>query len=81
MNIYEIAQLAKVSISTVSRVINGKPGVRPELRRKVQEVIEQNHYRPSFLAKGLAHQKTHTIGIVMPGINSYFTDIIEAINN
>ena len=44
MNIYEIADLAGVSISTVSRVLNNQPNVRPETRDKVQKVLDEKQY-------------------------------------
>ena len=42
MTIYDIAKQAGVSASTVSRVINGKPGIKESTRRKVQKLLEEN---------------------------------------
>lgn len=81
MTIYEIAKLAGVSISTVSRVLNEKSGVREELRKKVEEVIKEQNYKPSIIAQGLTGKTMKMIGVHMPGINSYYTDRIEAINS
>jgi LacI family transcriptional regulator len=80
LNIYEIAKLSGLSTATVSRVINKSDKVSPEAIRKVQAVIDQYGYTPSLVARELSMQKTNAIGIVLPGINSYFSALIEAIN-
>jgi len=80
MNIYDIAKMADVSIATVSRVINNRPGVSDKAREKVMRVIEETDFRPNQIAKSLTNQKTNVIGIVMPGMNNYFSDRIDAIN-
>lgn len=80
MNIYDIAKLSGVSIATVSRVINNKPGVSDKAKHKVLSVIEDTGFRPNQIAKSLTNKKTNVIGIVMPGINNYFSDRIDAIN-
>lgn len=80
MNIYDIAKLSGVSIATVSRVINNKPGVSDKAKNKVLSVIDETNFRPNQIAKSLTNQKTNVIGIVMPGVNNYFSDRIDAIN-
>ena len=80
MNIYDIAKMADVSIATVSRVINNRPGVSEKARNKVTKVIDETNFRPNQIAKSLTNQKTNVIGIVMPGVNNYFSDRIDAIN-
>ena len=52
-NIKDVASVAGVSTQTVSRVINERPDVSPETRKRVKEVIEQVGYRPSALARSL----------------------------
>lgn len=64
--IYEVAQEAGVSITTVSRVLHGKTTVSPETRERVEEVIRRLNYRPSAIARGLTGQKTNTLGIILP---------------
>ncbi|MDR2305296.1 MAG: LacI family transcriptional regulator [Treponema sp.] len=72
--IYQIAEEAQVSISTVSRVLNGSPLVSPRTRAIVQDVIDRNHFSPSALARGLSTSKTHSIGVILPDItNPYFS--------
>lgn len=58
MNIYDIAKLSGVSIATVSRVINRKPGVSDKAKqKKVLKVIEETDFRPNQIAKSLTNQK------------------------
>lgn len=64
MNIYDIAEKCGVSIATVSRVLNNNPKVRPQTREKVLAVIEQEHYSPSALARGLGSGGMQQIGIL-----------------
>lgn len=72
--------MAGVSIATVSRVLNNKPGVNDELRQKVQSVIAETGYRPNRLARELSNKKTNVIGIVVPCIDSFFAPRVDAIN-
>lgn len=66
LTIEDIARLAGVSRSTVSRVINGQPSVRPAVRDRVQEVIVANSYTPQAAARQLVTQRTRTIGFILP---------------
>ena len=63
MNIREIAQLAGVSVATVSRVINHSPKVSEESREKVLSVMEEYHYTPNVFAQGLNTNSIKTVGI------------------
>lgn len=66
--IKEVASVAGVSTQTVSRVINERPDVSPETRRRVQEVIKTLSYQPSALARSLISQRSHTLGVVTSGL-------------
>jgi|GEM_PF-5697597 len=57
MSIYDIARLAGVSITTVSRVLN-KRRVREEVKQRILEIIAQNNYYPDPFAQCLARRKT-----------------------
>ena len=82
MTIKEIAKLAGVSKSTVSRVINDSEHVSDQAREKVKEVIKETGYVPNSLAKNLKRNKTDTIGVVLPKINtSTFSSAVEGISN
>ena len=71
----EVAQLAGVSRSTVSRVINDHPSVRAETRRRVWEAIRESGYRPHAVARSLVTKRTHIIGVVIPElVTDLFTD-------
>jgi LacI family transcriptional regulator len=66
--IREVASAAGVSTQTVSRVINERPDVSAETRRRVQTVIDQLGYRPSALARSLISQRSYTLGVVTAGL-------------
>ncbi len=68
MNIYEIADLAEVSIATVSRVINDSPLVSEKTKRRVRQVMEENNYTPNVFARGLGLNSMKTIGLICPDV-------------
>ena len=70
MTIYDIAKLAGVSASSVSRVVNGKPGVNRALREKIQKLLQEYHYVPDTNARNLVMQSTRTIGILTDDIDT-----------
>ena len=71
----QIAQLAGVSRSTVSRVVNGHPNVRPEVRQHVQQIIRQVGYQPHAAARSLVTKRTHIVGLIIPrAVTNIFTD-------
>lgn len=59
MTIKEIAKLAGVSTATVSRIINNSGKVKEETRIKVQNIIDQNNYRPNQVARTLFKKKSN----------------------
>lgn len=71
LRIKDIAQLAGVSVSTVSRVINNSGYVKKEVRGKVEEIVQQTGFTPSAIAKDLKRQTTSLVGVVIPKINSF----------
>lgn len=71
----EVAQLAGVSRSTVSRVINDRPNVRPETRERVWEAVEESGYRPHAVARSLVTSRTQIIGmVILEAVTRLFTD-------
>ena len=66
MNIYDIAELAGVSIATVSRVINDSPNVAERTKQRVQEIMEEHSYMPSGFSRGLGLNSLRTIGLICP---------------
>jgi LacI family transcriptional regulator len=75
LTLEDIARQVGVSRSTVSRVVNGHPNVREDVRKRILEVIEHTGYHPNAAARTLASQRSQMIGLVLPRtVNSFFTD-------
>ncbi len=66
--IRQVATAAGVSTQTVSRVINERPDVAADTRRRVQSVIDRLGYRPSALARSLIRRRSYTLGVVTAGL-------------
>ena len=64
-NIREIAKIAGVSASTVSRVLNNNPLISPETREHVLKIMREQNYVPNSLARGLSTQKANTIALIV----------------
>lgn len=80
MTIYDIARKAGVSASTVSRVINNKPGIKDSTRRRVQKLLEECEYVPDAAARGLVTQASRFVGILIEDIRvSHHTEAIYVI--
>jgi LacI family transcriptional regulator len=78
--IRDVAELASVSVATVSRVLNGDPNVDGELRERVRAAVAQLGYRPNRLARNLRRQQMDAIGIVVPDIeNPHFAEMVRVI--
>ena len=76
VTIADVAREAGVSLMTVSRVANGKGEISPATRQHVLDVIERLGYRPSGIARGLATQRTGTLGLIVPDMaNPFFSDV------
>lgn len=81
-NIKDIAELAGVSIATVSRALSQSASVRPATRRKIDEAIEKLNYRPNMLASGLRRQRSNNIIVAVPNISNPFTSrFVQGIEN
>lgn len=71
--IQDIAKAAKVSISTVSRVINNFPSVKQEHRKRVLQAIKELNYKPNISARRLAGARNYTLGLVIPYFKGMFS--------
>ncbi len=74
----DVAALAGVSLKTVSRVVNGEPGVSPALAARVTGAAEQLDYRPNLTASNLrrSDRRTGTVGLLVDDVaNPFFADI------
>lgn len=75
----DVAQLAEVSLGTVSKVLNDHPGVAQALRGRVQDACARLGYAHNMVAAGLRRRFTRTIGAVVPDLrNTFFAELIES---
>ena len=75
LKLEDIAKQAGVSRSTVSRVINGQPYVRKDVRERVLRVIQSTGFHPNVAARALVMQRSWMIGLVLPrNVSSFFVD-------
>lgn len=81
-NIKDVAALAGVSASTVSRVLSGKSYVNEQTRQRVLEAVKTMNYSPNALAKGLKLGRSNTIALMVPSIqNLIFPDITRGVED
>ena len=82
MRLDDVARRAKVSIATVSRVVNNVGSVRSDTRARVLKVIQELKYRPNIHARTLAGGKSRTVGMVVSNLaNPFFLDIFRALED
>lgn len=74
--IKDVARLAQVSPSTVSRVLGGKVFVEEDAQRRVLKAIEELHYRPNPLARALREKRTNTFALLVPGIENQIWPLV-----
>ena len=84
--IKDIAKLANVSHTTVSRALNNSPLIKEVTRKKIAEIASQVGYVPNYNAKSLVLQRSHTIGLFFTSIakgtsSSFFSDTIRGVNS
>jgi len=81
-NIDDVAKKAGVSISTVSRVLNGKVKVSEKFKESVLAAASELEYNPSQAARTLALKKSNLIGIIIPDVsNSFYSKMLSAIED
>jgi LacI family transcriptional regulator len=77
-SIYDVARESRVSVFTVSAVVNHKNHVGEKLRKRVEAAIRKLNYRPNLIARSLANHRTHTIGMIVPDIaNPFFPMVVR----
>jgi LacI family transcriptional regulator len=80
-SIEDVAKLANVSISTVSRVINRRALVNQETCKRVEAAIRELRYRPNAFARGLMLRKSGIVGLVLPDLHGeFYSEIIRGAN-
>ncbi len=79
MTIKDIARLAEVSITTVSKIINGKDhDISQATKERVKQIMQEHRYVPNKLAGSLVTKTTKTIGLVIPDItNPFFPELVR----
>ncbi|MCM0647865.1 LacI family transcriptional regulator [Clostridium swellfunianum] len=86
VTIKEVAKLAGVSPSTVSRVISDSPRISDETKRIVRDAMSELGYHPNAIARSLVSKATNTIGIVMPQsterafLNPFFPQALSGVS-
>jgi LacI family transcriptional regulator, galactose operon repressor len=79
VTIVDVAQHAKVSTTTVSKVLRNAYGASPTMRAKVRQAMEELGYRPHAAARGM-RGKTYTVGVMVPDLrNPFFPEILDGL--
>ncbi len=85
VTIKDIAKLAGVSPSTVSRVVSNSPRISRETTDKIKRIMDEHGYHPNEMAKSLVSKTTHTLGIMLPRPaeelfrNDFFGELLRGI--
>jgi LacI family transcriptional regulator len=78
----DIAKQLNISVSTVSRALHDHPAISKNTKKRVINLAKKLNYQPNLLALSLLNKKTHTIGIIVPEITSYFfSSVINGIQD
>jgi len=78
VTIYDIAQKLKISAATVSRGLQDHPAISKKTKKKIFDLADQIGYRTNHFARNLRNQKTNTIGVIVPKLNSSFMSSVIA---
>jgi LacI family transcriptional regulator len=80
--IYDVAREARVSLATVSAVMNESAYVSPALKSRVTSAVRKLGYQPNLVARGLATQRTRTIGMIVPNIaNPFWPEVVRGVED
>jgi LacI family transcriptional regulator len=78
----DVAKIAGVTMMTVSRAINNKPGVGVKVRQQILDIAREIDYQPNQIARGLATNQTNTVGLVVPdNTNPFFAQIARGVED
>ena len=80
VTIQNVAKTAGVSVSTVSRVLNGKDDVARDTQERIRAVINKLGYTSNLAARSMRTRKKNLIGLVVPDFRSYSVEIMKGIN-
>lgn len=80
VTIKDIARIAQVSHTTVSRALNDKSRIRDETKEKILAIAKEMNYRPDFIARSLVSRRTKTLGLVITTIaNPFYNELAQGI--
>jgi len=79
LTIKDIAKIAGVDHSTVSRVINDNPSIGEETKLRVLEIIKRVNYQPNLIARGLIRKKTAAVALITPVLDPHVLPIIKGV--
>ncbi len=80
ITIKDIARMANVSHTTVSRALNNKSRIRNETKEKILSIARDVNYRPNFIARSLVMRRTKTLGLVITTlVNPFYTELAQGI--
>ncbi|WP_462413043.1 LacI family DNA-binding transcriptional regulator [Neobacillus sp. Marseille-QA0830] len=85
VTIKDIAKIANVSHTTVSRALNDSPLIKPGTKKKILEIASQLNYTPNYNAKSLVMKRSYTIGLFLTSItqgtsSSFFVETVKGVN-
>jgi LacI family transcriptional regulator len=78
VTIYDIAKKLKISPATVSRGLQDHPAISKKTKKKIFDLADKIGYRSNHFARNLRNQKTDTIGVIVPRLNSHFMSAVIA---
>ena len=82
ITIKDIAKLAGVSVSTVSRASNNDSEVSEKTKKKIEKIVSETNYHPSMLARGMVSKKTNMLAILVSDItNPYFNQLVAELDS
>ena len=82
VNIHDVARRARVSIATVSRVVNRIPTVDPELAKRVWKAVDDVGYVPNTQARALVSGRSRILGLIVSEItNPFFPELVQEFEN
>ena len=81
VTIKDVARVAKVSVATVSRALNGHSNVVEQVRSRVQAAARELRYTPHAAARSLSSRRTHTLGVVLPDLyGEFFSELVRGVD-
>lgn len=72
----DVAQLAGVTVTTISRMLNNRANVSPKTRAKIEQAMQELDYQPNEIAQSLIKQKRNIIGLIVPSARNFFFSMV-----